>query len=200
MVDYFMELRNKLSNKDGNIEVIKSNVTECKMNYTFEFFEFGISDETKRIYNTYKEFLIYWKNSIQKLQGFINFVPYEELLKEHEAICEITDSMEDDLIEGQEKVINDLKNWYPIFKFPNGDAFCYDKRNGMIVFFEHDVFDVGINLNGLVIAKSIDFLLENWSKVLFVDIYDWYQGVNEEGIDINKPIYEKVIEMMINVK
>lgn len=65
MVDYFMELRNKLSNKDGNIEVIKSNVTECKMNYTFEFFEFGISDETKRIYNTYKEFLIYWKNSIQ---------------------------------------------------------------------------------------------------------------------------------------
>ncbi len=62
-----------------------------------------------------------------------------------------------------------------------------------------DVFDTGTNLNGLVIAKSIDFLLENWSKVLFVDIYDWYQGVNEEGIDINKPIYGKAIEMIINV-
>ena len=43
-----------------------------------------------------------------------------------------------------------------------------------------DVFDIGTNLNGLVIAKSIDFLLENWSKVLFVDIYDWYQGCDEE--------------------
>ncbi len=43
-----------------------------------------------------------------------------------------------------------------------------------------DVFDTGTNLNGLVIAKSIDFLLENWSKVLFVDIYDWYQGCDEE--------------------
>ncbi|MEH2959142.1 hypothetical protein [Candidatus Merdisoma sp. JLR.KK006] len=198
MIDYFMELK-KLSNKDNNIEIVKRNVIECKMNHTFEFFKFGISDETKHIYNTYKKFLIYWKNSMQKLQGFVNFVPYEDLLKEHEKICEIIDNIEDDLIEEQEKVINDIKNWYPIFKFLNGDAFCYDKRNGMIVFFEHDVFDIGINLNGLVIAKSIDFLLENWSKVLFVDIYDWYQGVNEEGIDINKPIYGKAIEMIINV-
>ena len=50
MIDYFMELK-KLSNKDNNIEIVKRNVIECKMNHTFEFFKFGISDETKHIYN-----------------------------------------------------------------------------------------------------------------------------------------------------
>ncbi len=36
---------------------------------------------------------------------------------------------------------------------------------------EHEVFDTGGDLHGLLIAESIDELLKNWSKVLFVDIY-----------------------------
>ena len=35
----------------------------------------------------------------------------------------------------------------------------------------HEVFDTGGDLHGLLIAESIDELLKNWSKVLFVDIY-----------------------------
>lgn len=37
--------------------------------------------------------------------------------------------------------------------------------------------------------------MKNWSKVLFVDIYDWYDGVSEQGIDLHKPVFEKLIEI-----
>lgn len=127
------------------------------------------------------------------------FVPYEEIVHENKNLCEIIEGIEDDLIEEQDVVINDLLHWYPIFKFPNGDAFCYDNRNGKIVFFEHEVFDTGINLHGLIIADTMDFLLESWSKALFIDIYDWYEGVNEQGIDLSKSVYEKVIQINKNL-
>ena len=57
------------------------------------------------------------------------------------------------------------------------------------------MFDTGINLHGIIIANSLDSLLEKWSKSLFVDIYDWSEGVNEQGIDLDKPVFKKVIQM-----
>ena len=125
----------------------------------------------------------------------MDFVPYDKILEENEFSCEIAKDMETALIEEQDVVINDITNWYPIFKFPNGDAFCYDKRNGKVVFYDHEVFDIGINLHGLIISETIDSLLEKWSKVLFVDIYDWYDGVNEEGIDLSKPVYKNILSL-----
>ena len=192
MIDYFEEFNKKLANKGCNIEIVKSIILKCKMNYSFELFEFGISEEMKYIYNNYKRYMLSWEEKAQKLSGYINFIPYENIL------CELAESMDKDLIENQDAVINDLKHWYPIFSFANGDAFCYDKRNGKVVFFEHEVFDTGVNLNGFVIADTIDSLLEKWSKILFVDIYDWYEGVNEHGIDLSKPVYEEI--MQINEK
>lgn len=194
MIDYFEELNKKL-NKRCNIEIVKSNILKCKMNYSFELFEFGISEETKYIYNNYKRYMLSWEEKVQNICGFINFIPYESISRENKELCELAENMDDDVIENQDVVINDLKHWYPIFSFANGDAFCYDKRNGKVVFFEHEVFDTGVNLNGLVIADNIDILLEKWSKILFVDIYDWYEGVNEHGIDLSKPIYEKVMQI-----
>lgn len=195
MIDYFRELGDKISNQNNKIEIISSNILQDKMNHTFNLFKFGIAEETKFIYNNYKKFIVSWEENVQKLHGFVNFVPYEEILNEYRELCGIAENIEDDLIENQDIVINDLKNWYPIFKFPNEDAFCYDRRNGKIVFFEHEVFDTGINLNGLVIADSLDSLFEKWSKVLFIDIYDWYEGVDEHGIDLSKSIYKKVIQI-----
>lgn len=196
MVDYFKDLRNKLNN--NNVKIIESNIIECSMNHTFDMFEFGISDEVKFIYNNYKKFILSWEETVQNIRGFINFVPYEEIMKENRALSKNIENLEEDLIEEQNIVIDDLLHWYPIFKFPNGDAFCYDKRNGKIVFFEHDVFDTGINLHGLVIAESIDSLLKKWSKILFIDIYDWYEGVNEQGIDLDKCIYRNVLDIFQN--
>ena len=200
MTDYFEELENKLNKIYYNIEIIENDIFKCKMNHTFELFEFGISDEIKYIYNNYQKFFISWKEAGNKIYGYVDFVPYNEIFKEYREVYELIESVEEDLIEDQAKVINDLKNWYPLFKFPNGDAFCYDKRNGKIVFFEHEVFDTGVNLNGLVIADSLDDLLKKWSEVLFVDIYDWYEGVNESGIDLSKSIYNAIFQFMKNNK
>ncbi len=60
---------------------------------------------------------------------------------------------------------------------------------------DHEVFDEGINLHGLTIAESIDTLLETWSRVLFADIYDWYEGACEYGIDLSKPVYEGYLQL-----
>ncbi len=137
MTDYFKELYNKLKSENSTIEILESNISECKMEHVFDLFEFGISDEVKYIYNNYKKFLLSWEEETQELYGLVDFIPYDEIRKEHE------------------------------------------------------VFDSGINLHGLVIADSIDSLLENWSKVLFIDIYDWHEGVNEHGIDLSRPVYKE---------
>ncbi|WP_310601878.1 hypothetical protein [Anaerosporobacter sp.] len=194
MKDYFEELVNKI-HKRNDIIIVDKCILKHQMDYSFDLFEYGISDEVKYLYNNYKKFHFVWKEDAERIQGFIELVPYEEILDKHREINEIANSVEAGCIEEQEIVINDLKNWYPIFRFPNGDAFCYDKRNGKIAFWEHEVFDTGINLNGLIIAESIDYLLENWSKVLFVDIYDWYEGVNESGIDLSKQIYSRFLRL-----
>ena len=195
MIDYFMELKNKLSHGKSDVKIISSSILEQKMQHTFDLFEFGISDEMKYLYNNYKRFTLHWEDSIQRLNGFVDFVPYDKILEENKFICEIAKDMEADLIEEQDVVINDITHWYPIFKFPNGDAFCYDKRNGNVVFYDHEVFDIGINLHGLIISEMIDSLLDKWSRVLFVDIYDWYDGVNEEGIDLSKPVYKNILSL-----
>ena len=158
MIDYFKLLINSLRRDDNNLEIVNISVLECEMVYTFDVFQHGVSDEVKYLYNHYKKFMLHWEEKNQKLDGYIHFVPYEDLRKEYEEMCELAESVEEDLIEDQVQVTNDLKNWYPVFKFPNGDAFCYDKRTGKIVFFEHEVFDGGINLHGLIIAESIDDL------------------------------------------
>lgn len=195
MIDYFNEVYSKIKNKNSTIEILKNNMLECKTNNVFDLFKFGISDEVKYLYNNYKKFLLSWEEKTYKLCGYIDFISYDEISVEHELLCELANDLDEDLIENQDIVIDDLKNWYPIFKFPNGDEFCYDIRNGKIVFFEHEVFDTGINLHGLVIAESIDSLMENWSKVLFIDIYDWYDGVDENGIDLSKPIFKEIIKI-----
>ncbi len=195
MRDFFEELEIKLNNKNNSIEIIKCNKVLRKISHDFNLFEFGISDDVKFIYDNYEKFVLHWEEKSLQLHGFVNFVPYENVFEEHEALCEMVKLMDDYLIDDQEIVIEDIAHWYPIFKFPNGDAFCYDKRNGKIVFYEHDVFDCGINLHGMIIADSIDVLFDNWSKVLFIDIYDWFEGVNEMGIDLSKDVFRQIFQV-----
>lgn len=195
VVDYFKELQDKLKSENSSFKILRSDVLECKIENGFELFTFGISDEVRYLYDHYKRFLLSWEEKTQKWYGFVDFISYDEIEKEHEQLCELAEEMDKDIIEKQDNVIEDLQNWYPIFRFSNGDSFCYDKRNGKIVFFEHEVFDIGVNLHGLVIAESIDTLLENWSKVLFIDIYDWFEGVNEHGIDFDRPIYKDIMKI-----
>lgn len=194
-MDYFKNLIKKINNNKNIISVTNLDIKTCENNYSFELFGKTISDEVKTIYNTYITFKLSWECKINKQRGFVDFIPYKKIILEHENLCAGIEDFESELIDEQDKVIGDIKHWYPVFTFPNGDKFCYDDRTGNILFYEHDVFDVGINLHGLVIADSIDSLFKNWSNVLFVDIYDWSEGVSENGIDISKEIFEFVSQL-----
>jgi hypothetical protein len=195
-MDYFKEVIYKINSKKQDIEILNCDIQIRENDYSFELFKFGISDKIKKIYNSYSKIILEWECQLHKIYGFVNLVSYEKILSEHTDLCEEVAGLENGLIEEQDKVLEDILHWYPVFIFPNGDKFCYDDRNGKIVFYEHEVFDCGINLHGLVIAESIDVLLENWSKVLFMDIYDWYEGVNEGGIDIKKEVYKPILQMI----
>lgn len=191
-MDYFKYVMKILENNKDIVWVNKCEYKIENIKCQFELFGNNISENSKLIYSTYSQFKLNWQSKVNKDRGFIDFIPYSKLISEHEKLCTENEEIEDDVIEEQDKVIDDIQHWYPLFLFPNGDRFCYDNRTGQILFFEHDVFDSGINLHGLVIADSIDVLFANWSKILFIDIYDWYEGVNDNGIDISKKIFDFV--------
>lgn len=194
-MDFFEQLINKIDSKRQYINIIDKQIEKRANDYSFSIFKYGINDSVKEIYNKYNKFVLSWECEELRVRGFVDFVPYKNIALEHNNLWEEIKEIEEDMIEDQEKVINDISHWYPVFVFPNGDKFCFDDRNGKIVFFEHDVFDCGVNLHGLVIADSLDDLFDVWSKVLFVDIYDWDTGVNENGIDLNKKVYMPILHL-----
>lgn len=111
----------------------------------------------------------------------------------------VQDFQESAVFEGEEwleEISDDFKHWIPIIRFSNGDAFCIDKRNLHIVFLEHDVMDEGPNLHGMKIAKCFEDLIINWSKLGFVDIYDWSVVCDENGIDVNNKQFETIKEII----
>lgn len=83
-------------------------------------------------------------------------------------------------------------------KHHNGDAFCIDKRNETIVFLEHDVVDGGPNVHGLLLAINFDDLIKKWSKVCFVEVFDWTDGINEDGIDVESIIFSRLFLLINN--
>lgn len=59
------------------------------------------------------------------------------------------------------------------------------------------MFDGG-ELHGLIIADNIEALILKWSEVLFIDIYYWEEGTNENGIDLRKLIYLDILNIASN--
>lgn len=150
------------------------------------------------IYSKYKKIKISWKS--KENNGYFELLSKKEILSKQEELIELTkEFIDDDTIDDIDTIAEDLRNWLPIFRFPNDDMFCIDRRYNKVVFFEHDVFDTGINLHGLIIAKSIEELILKWSRVLFIDIYDWYDGVDEDkGIDLTKSVYKATLNLVNN--
>lgn len=197
-MDYFKNLIETTNKKSDVIQVKKCEYLLQNNDYSFDLFNHQLTENSKLLYNTYASFELYWQSSVTHMRGFVHFVPYPKLTDEHEKLCLAISEIDRDVIENQNKVIEDIRHWFPVFLFPNGDKFCFDDRTHQILFYEHDVFDSGINLHGLLIAESIDVLLSEWSKLLFVDIYDWTEGVSDKGIDINKPIFDCIRRLSIH--
>ena len=105
MTDYFMELENRLNRENSGVTILDSRIVQCESEHRFDLFAFGISEEMKHIYNHYKQFLLSWKGDAGRLQGYVDFVPYEQLQKEHELWCEIAKDIETGLIEEQDTVV-----------------------------------------------------------------------------------------------
>lgn len=190
MRDYFEKLLDNLQKKEMNIEWEKF---ENNVNINVKsLYGYSLSNDVAEIYSKYKVFELNWSSNDKKYKGFVNFVPYQQIEIEHRNLVNIMeecyDVEEDDL-----EIKEDIINWYPLFKFPNGDCFCLDARNGKIVFYEHELYDMGVNLHGLVIGLSVDDLFQKWSQCYFVDLYDWYEGTNESGIDIQKSIFRELL-------
>lgn len=160
--------------------------------------EYNLISSLNDIYSKYNKIKISWES--KENSGYIELLSKKEILSKQEELIELSkEFIDDDTIDDIDIIAEDLRNWLPIFRFPNDDMFCIDRRNNKIVFFEHDVFDTGINLHGLIIAKSIEDLILKWSRVLFIDLYDWYDGVDEEeGIDLTKSIYKAILNLVNN--
>jgi SMI1 / KNR4 family (SUKH-1) len=194
-----MELLNIIENtidkikKCDDIEIQKINIEEVKEKE--EDRNWHLSNSLKQIYTKYKKIKLSWNCKVNGDKGYIELLSIDEIISKQEELEELAKEFyDDDTIEDIDTIIEDIRNWLPLFRFPNGDMFCMDKRNDKIVFFEHEVFDTGINLHGLIISNSFEELIMKWSSVLFIDIYDWYDGVDRnDGIDLRRDVYKNII-------
>lgn len=167
MKDYFEDIKD-YTKKHYNLIINKEDYTSVDIDSILS--DLQLEDNTRYIYEHYKSFDIVWHDN-NKYIGSIKFVSSICLDKEHEKLIDVMnefyDTDSDDL-----EIVDDITNWYPLFYFPNGDAFCLDNRNGNVVFYEHEIYEGEKNLHGLLIAKTINELFEKWSYFHFVDIYD----------------------------
>ena len=153
---------------------------------------YKINDAVKNIYKYYKEFALSWFDKNGKYIGEIIFIPFEKIMDEHNDLVAIMNGCYD--VDNDElDITKDISEWYPLFKFSNGDAFCLDKRNGSVVLYDHEVFDIGINLHGQIIAKSINDLFDKWDKIHFADVYYWDEICDDDGINIKSDLAQKYI-------
>lgn len=177
--------------------VLELNDKKCNFSDMESKLGIRLSDGIKEIYSKYKRIKIVWEIQQTRERGYFELIPFERLYSSYKELIELSkEFVDDDRIENINSIIEDIRSWIPIIIFPNGDAFCIDKRSDKIVFYEHEVFDTGENLHGLVIAQNIDNLIKEWGKVLFIDIYDWYEGLDGNGIDVNKDIFKNIIHQV----
>lgn len=181
MRDYFSDMKEYL-NSHYKLTIKNEKKGTLVINSVLQ--NFSLNESTKYIYEHYKAFEATWYDANNKYIGSINFVPDICLEKEHEELTAIMDEFYDvDLDELN--IVEDIMHWYPLFYFPNGDAFCLDIRNGTVAFYEHEIYEGEKNLHGLLIATSINDLYEKWSRFHFKDVYDWSEVANENGIDLD---------------
>lgn len=191
-------------NQCNEIQVLRCDIQLNNEKYDFNDLEnkigFKFKENIKKIYSKYKSINLTWEIEETRERGCFNLISCDNLYSYYKEQVEMSEEfIGEDETEDLQCILEDIRNWIPFCTFPNGDAFCIDKRNSKVVFYEHEVFDSGINLHGLVIAKSIEDLIIKWSKVLFIDIYDWYDGVYEgEGINLSKEVYKNIINIANN--
>ena len=187
--DYFNILKQYIE-KEFEINSLKQAIYNINVD---SLWGICVNEKVKYIYEHYKIFNLVWFKD-GKYMGEINFIPYIDLDKEHKELVGIMEEIYnkdlDDL-----NIYQSIINWYPLFYFSNGDAFCLDKRDGSIRFYDHEVYDYmeDVGIFGIKIANSINDLFKKWEKIHFADVYYWDKICNDEGIDINSEFAKNYI-------
>ncbi|MBO5087695.1 MAG: SMI1/KNR4 family protein [Lachnospiraceae bacterium] len=189
MMDYFEALIENLNN-NNEYEIQTCVIVRGEFQNSDFLLQLKADKDVLEIYEKYKRVKIIWKHIPSGDYGEVDFVALDEIEKEHNSLVNIMHELYQYIENDKEQIKTDVENWFPIFRFSNGDMFCVDSRNGHVVFYEHEVYDTGIDLHGLVIANDINELFDKWSKCKFFDLYDWSKGVNNQGLDLSKQVFQ----------
>lgn len=209
ILEHLEYVRNKISALAGvnvnndEVELNNDNVAASKIESLFKSKFF--SSQLLEIYGLVNRVKFSWEanNSIfgPKCRfGYFNLLSLEEIQiafndQVEQANEAKSNSLEDE--KGYAAIINDWPYWLPIFRFPSGDSFCVETRNTNlpIVFLEHDVMDCGPNLHGMQIAPNLESLLNLWSHLLFVEVRDWTEVCDANGINEQNELFSKILSL-----
>ncbi len=211
LIDIINDIHLKLSVIDG----VKTDISlsehcnSSEINELEKKFEIQFSKQLKDIYLNHASTIQFSWNvddnrfGLNCKRGFVNLLSPKDIISKYDDMISMVGegvANPDELAEneGLKALVEDWPNWIPIFSFPNGDYFCIDKHEdgNPIIFLEHDVMDGGPNVHGLKIALNFDDLVYKWSKVGFVDIYDWTDGTNSDGIDFNLEVFKELLKVL----
>ena len=188
MGDFFEDI--KIYTKKNYI-IVEHTESHCD-NKVDAILGFEITPRVRYIYEHYEEFSLCWFDKMDNYIGEIHFVPFIDLIDGHNELIGIMEDVYDVELD-EYSIKQDILHWYPLFKFKNGDAFCLDIRNGKVVYYEHEVFDTGKNIHGLVIAKTISDLFEKLSLLHFSNIYYWDEIVDDDGISLTSELAQRYL-------
>lgn len=196
----------KLKSLNVEVEIVKVNpvIDSTKWNELLVASRVNLPETLRKIYVEESGGLIFkWFADNDSFgencnRGYFHLLSPDEIMTAYKEMLEMVqegknDTFELESNEGLQALVTDWDGWIPIFKFPNGDAFCIDSRNGnSIVFLEHDVMDGGPYIHGTKLAQNLEELVNNWMEIGFVDFYDWSQCIGNNRIDTGNKVFNQI--------
>lgn len=181
------------SNQNNGVKLVEKFEYESQI-----YFE----DQVKEIYYNYLSIDLQWFANVnfKKYYGAFTMITLDQSLKYHNDLINLYYDSVDyaDDYPNPERVLDEIVNFYPIFIFNDGNAFCLDKRTSNIVFFDHSVFEFyDENFNGKLIANSYSELIERWSMILFLEQFWWSKdSLNNDGINLTSHSIAEFIRLI----
>ena len=181
------------SNQNNGVKLVEKFEYESQI-----YFE----DQVKEIYYNYLSIDLQWFANVnfKKYYGAFTMITLDQSLKYHNDLINLYYDSVDYAGDypNPERVLDEIVNFYPIFIFNDGNAFCLDKRTSNIVFFDHSVFEFyDENFNGKLIANSYSELIERWSMILFLEQFWWSKdSLNNDGINLTSHSIAEFIRLI----
>lgn len=199
-----MDIKSLILNTAEKIKTSNLNLEKFELNSTGASIEIRnvfeaqsgikLNEEMTKLYSSFSDIDLQWSFKTDKsYYGAFTMIPLLKSLELHKNIIQnyydAVEYAED--CQNPEAVLKEIENYYPLFTFSNGNAFCIDKRNSSIVLYDHSVFEFyGSHSNGKLIASDLSSLIEKWSKVLFMEQFWWYSDcLNSDGINLSGQMF-----------